>query len=199
MSDHKKPSTERKYVKKHNDLVEDLTHQELDHEFKVEAAHAAEGYSEEGDIEISDRELLRRFRTSLMSNILPESPNIPGFHTCWVPMHSNNMYDTVEFRKRLGYVVVKPEECQNYVSPSNRAGQIEGCVSYNELVLMKVPERVYQTYMADSHHTQPNEQEATIQQNIVNMQDKEGNSAVRDYDEMTGIKNLARKVKVPTF
>lgn len=198
-TNHIKPSKTRKYVKKDSDFREQFSEAESDHKFKMDAANASDDYSAEGDEHMSDRELLRRFRTSLNSNILPELPEMKGYHLCWVPRSSNNKQDTVDRRLDLGYSVVKPEELPNYQLDSNRSGQTDGCISYNELILMKLPMRLYQLYMQDSHHTQPWEQERVIKQSIKNMEDKEGESLVRDESEMTGINSLARKVQTPNF
>lgn len=200
--DHIKPNRNKQYSKTESELAAEdtmMSEAESDQDFKVEASMASEDYSAQSDEHLSDKELLRRFRTSLTSNILPTVPEISGYHVCWVPEHSNNIYDTVNHRKQIGYSVVKPEEVPSYMNTSNRAGTIEACVSFNELVLMKIPTRLYQLYMKDSHHTQPNEQERVIKQSIKQMEDKDGASVVRDEAEMTGIRNLARKVAEPTF
>lgn len=187
----------KQYIKSDAELAQ--TEAEADHQFRIEAAHAAEDYSVKGDVQLSDAELLRQFRVSMTSNILPNLPTIEGFHLCWIPAQSNNQYDTIDFRKRVGYSVVKPEEVPGFNPSSNRAGDIEGCVSYNELILMKIPMRLYQLYMKESHHTQPLEQERAIKQTITSMEDKDGKNIARDQQEMTGINNLARKVAEPTF
>jgi len=199
--DLRKPIRKREYIQSNEELAakDQFTEAEADHSFKVEAAHAADDYSVQGDVDLSDKELLKRFRESLTSNILPTLPKIEGYHLCWVPQTSNNQYDTVEFRKRLGYAIVKPEEAPAYLTQSNRSGQFEGCISFNEMILMKIPERFYQLLMKEYHHTQPNEQELSIKQNIKRMEYKDGESVVRDEQEMDGINKLARKVKDPTF
>lgn len=194
--DIRKPVKTRQYIKKEEDFREEA---EIDQDFRAKAAHHHEESSMEEMNEVSDAELLRRFRTSLTSNILPQLPNIPGFHLCWVPISSNNIYDTVDHRKNIGYSVVKPEEVPNFLPNQNRSAQTEGCVSYNELVLMKIPEKLYQLYMVDSHHTQPMEQERVIKQTIAAMEDNRGSNIARDQSEMTGINSLARKVKEPNF
>lgn len=191
-----KPGQGRNYVKSSEEL---RTEAEDDQKFKVEAANAADDYSVQGEVELSDEEFLKRARVSLTSNVLPKPPEIKGYHTCWIPQQSNNTYDTIEYRKSVGYSVVKPEEVPQFMSSSNRAGQIEGCVSHNELVLMKLPLRLYNLLMKEIHHTQPMEQERVIKQNIKNMSDNEGNNIARDEAEMTGIRNLARKVREPDF
>ena len=169
------------------------------------AAHAAANPSSEDlsvkeDVELSDAEITKRYRLSLSNTVLPVAPNLPGFHVCWVPMSTNNHTDTVDFRKQLGYMLVKPEEVPGYQSPSNRSAQYEGCVTHNELVLMKVSLKIYALHMKESHHTQPNEQERSIKEIIEGkFVDQEGKSVVRDKAEMTGMNRLARKVAEPTF
>ena len=191
-----KPGKGRHYVKSSEQL---RTEAEDDQAFKIEAAMADDDYSVKGDVELSDEEFLKRARVSLTSNVLPKPPALAGYHTCWIPQTSNNTYDTVDYRKSIGYSVVKPEEVPSFLSSSNRSGQIEGCVSHNELVLMKMPLRLYNLLMKEYHHEQPMEQERVIKQNIVQMSDNEGNNIVRDEHEMTGIRSLARKVREPNF
>ena len=164
------------------------------------ASAAATDYSVRGEVELSDAEYVRRFRSEQSGNILPKPPEIPGFHTCWVPETSNNMHDNITQRQRLGYAIVKQDELPSFVSPSNRAGQYEGCVSHNELILMKIPDRFYQLLMQDAHYTQPYEQEASVKQKMLGQfVDKSGDSLTRDTNEMTGVNQLARKVAVPKF
>lgn len=164
------------------------------------AGYEAEDYSVKGDEMLSDAELLRRFIESSSNNILPNIPQIPGFHSCWVANNNVNKQDTIDVRRRIGYSIVKPEEIPNYDNTSNRGAEHEGCVSFNELVLMKLPERLYHMYMRENHHTSPLEQERSVKERMVNIgNDKEGNSVARDLNEMSGVNSLARKVKEPTF
>lgn len=201
MGNFRKPSKNRQYVNKPSaeKPEPDFTVAENEQAARVAASTASEDLSGQED-ELSDAEYLRRYRTSLSNTVLPAAPKMAGFHLCWVPLASNNRFDTVDMRKQLGYVVVKPEEVPEFVSPSNRGAQFDGCVSHNELILMKIPLRLYNLHMKDSHHVQPNEQERIIKDDIANkMVDKEGNSIVKDGAEMTGMNRLARKVAEPTF
>lgn len=193
----KKPVKNRQFIKSSEELA--ATHEQLEQDFKVEAAHAEDSYSSLSDNQLSDAEFLKRLRDTSNSNLLPDVPKIDGFHFCWIPQTSNNHFDTVSFRQNLGYSIVKPEEIPNYTISSNRSGEIEGCISYSEMILMKIPSRLYNLLMKDSHHNQPNEQERVIKQTITNMEDKHGENITRDLHEMTGINKLARKVAEPTF
>ena len=206
MSNFKKPVRGKRYVNKESSPdsavpnAPDFTTAETDLAAKAASNPSSMDFPATEGAELSDAEVLRRFRTSLANTVLPSTPNLPGFHVCWVPMTSNNQSDTVDARKQLGYAVVKEEEVPTYISPSNRSAQFEGCVSHNELILMKLPLRLYQIYMKDSHHTQPMEQERSIKADIdAKLVDEEGATVKRDEAEMTGMRRLARKVKEPTF
>ncbi len=178
---------------------------EADFQAKGGASLAAQDHSVKDGFEMDDEEALRRFRTSLTSNILPEVPHIEGYHLCWVPKESNNMFDTVAHRLRLHYTIVKPEELSAGALPSNtnRSAEFEGAVSFNELILMKLPARLYQIYATDTHHTQPLEQERVIKQRIDDLRgatDSSGRGLVTtDGGAEDGFNRLARKTSTPTF
>ena len=189
----------KNYVDPSLNKPRDLSEADVDSQFQMEADGASQDHSVKGDVEVSDNELLRRFRAAMLNSVLPDAPEIPGYKLCWVPEHSNNQFDTVDFRKGLGYELVKASEVPKFRSPSNRSGQYEGCVSHQELILMKLPLRLWTMYMKDNHHTSPNEQERAIKQKISQMTDNEGKNIVRDMPEMSGINRLARKVAEPVF
>ena len=176
------------------------THAQADHAAALQNSHAAQDYPVMGNVELSDTEYLSRFRSEQSGNILPKPPEIPGYHTCWIPEKSNNAHDNVSTRERLGYSVVKHDELPGFCDTSNRSGQFEGCVSHEELILMKIPMRFYQLLMTDAHYTQPYEQEASIREKIkYQFVDKNGESIIRDADGTVGMNTLARKVKAPIF
>lgn len=189
------------YVKKNVPAVPepDFTLSDADRAARAASNPSSEDLSVKDDPYLSDAEALSKFKSAMSSTVLPNAPVIPGFHLCWVPISSNNSSDTIDFRKTIGYAVVKEEEVPGFISPSNRSAQFDGCVSHNELILMKLPMRLYQMYMRENHHTQPLEQERIIKDRILDMKDKDGSSLARDKQEMTGINRLARKVAEPTF
>ncbi len=197
-----KPVRTKQYVGKKTPVVAEPTFTAAEDELAARAAAnpSSEDLSVKEDVDLSDAEVVARYRRSLSNTVLPVTPNLPGFHACWVPISTNNHTDTVDFRKQLGYILVRQEEIPNYVIPSNRSALVEGCVTHNELVLMKLPLRLYELYMKESHHIQPNEQERSIKEVIQErFVDPEGKSITRDTAEMTGINRLARKVAEPTF
>lgn len=176
----------------------DFTGAENEQAARAASNPASQDLSVQEDENLSDAEITRRYRMSLSNTVLPTAPNLPGFHACWVPIASNNHFDTVDFRRNLGYVPVKEEEVPGFISPSNRGAQYDGCVSHNEMILMKVPLRLYNLHMKDSHHIQPNEQERSIKADIDGkLVDNEGSSIKRD--EGDGMRRLARKVQEPNF
>ena len=58
--------------------------------------------------EISDDERLEMFRMQLYNDALPNIPDIPGFHVCWLTTTNKN--DTIQQRLRLGYQLIKASD-----------------------------------------------------------------------------------------
>ena len=70
--------------------------------------------------EVTEDERLEMFRQQFFQSSLPDLPDIPGWHLCWIT--TTNPRDTVQHRIRLGYEPVKPEEIAGweYATPSDR-------------------------------------------------------------------------------
>lgn len=113
---------------------------------------------------ITDQERLDLLRMSYFSDQLPVMPPMPGFHTCWLT--TTNPRDTVAMRLRLGYELVKASEITGFAELAINEGAYKGCVMVNEMILSKLPNRLYQMFMAEVHHTQPYQQEETIKAQI---------------------------------
>lgn len=92
---------------------------------------------------------------------LPQPPELPGWHLCWLT--TTSAYDTMQKRQRLGYQPVRRSEMSGF-DPSNGKDLQghEGFVTCNELVLCKLPEPRYQQMMRYFHHTQPLQNERTV-------------------------------------
>lgn len=57
---------------------------------------------------ISDDDRLEMFRAQLFNDALPDLPEIPGYHVCWLT--TTNPRDPIHRRIQLGYEPVKAEE-----------------------------------------------------------------------------------------
>jgi len=123
----------------------------------------------------SSAESRRMFRSEWMQEALPTPPEIPGFHLCW--LSSTNQYDPIHKRLRMGYTPVKAEELPGFENYHVKAGELEGHVACNEMILYKMPNEVYQEIMAEMHHYAPMEEQEKIkvqQDQLLNAKDSNG-------------------------
>lgn len=111
------------------------------------------------DRENSDaiRRAERRAMLNDINTLLPNPPKIPGFHLFWAT--TTNQKDPIEFRQRLGYTFVTPEEVPDFrLDQSQKAGEATSDrIMVNEMVLMKIREDDFVGDMLDKHHYQPKE------------------------------------------
>ena len=123
----------------------------------------------------SSQERRRMFRSEWVQEALPTPPEIPGFHLCW--LSTTNQYDPIHKRLRMGYTPVKAEELPGFENYHVKAGEQEGFVACNEMVLYKMPEEVYQEIMAEMHHYAPMDEQEKIkvqQDQLLNAKDSNG-------------------------
>jgi len=118
---------------------------------------------EDGTV-LSAAERAAMLRDEFTQEALPKPPKIPGFHTCW--LSTNNSYDPIHKRMRVGYTPVKAEEVAGMDLYKVREGEWDGFISCNEMVLFKIPEEVYQEIMMLFHHTMPMEEEQRIKRQM---------------------------------
>jgi hypothetical protein len=118
------------------------------------------------DPEMSDEERIEIFRNTFVQASLPSLPKIPGWRVCWCSL--TNPRDTIPLRMALGYVPVQPHEIKGWRGgniTTIESGEMAGWVSHNEMVAMKLPERLYDRYMQEAHHIGPaNESEKLVRQ-----------------------------------
>lgn len=122
------------------------------------------------DREMAEAERLEFFKASLMQELLPSLPKIPGYHVCWIT--TTHKTDTVAFRLRLGYSLIHAAELPGFDGVFLKAGDYAGVVSCNEMLAAKIPLSLFNKYMAHVHHTLPNEQADKIRVNIELMKQK---------------------------
>lgn len=117
--------------------------------------------------DISDRERLDLFRQSFFQSSLPNLPDIPGFHLCWLT--TTNPRDTVQSRARLGYELVKSDEVPGWDFATQRSSDYPGSVMINEMIAAKLPLHLYQMYMEEAHHHEPAALEGSIRNRLEQM------------------------------
>lgn len=102
---------------------------------------------------LTDDERLDEFRQTMFQSALPDLPEIPGYHVCWLT--TENPRDPIHGRIRLGYEPIREKDIPGWTHASLKTGEWAGCIGVNEMVAFKLPLRLYEAYMKEAHHTQP--------------------------------------------
>jgi len=103
--------------------------------------------------EISEDDRLEMFRNQLFNDALPDLPEIPGYHLCWLT--TTNPRDPIHRRMQLGYEAVKPEEVPGMEYASVKTGEWTGFIGVNEMLAFKLPLSLYEKFMQEAHHNAP--------------------------------------------
>lgn len=103
--------------------------------------------------EISEDDRLEMFRNQLFNDALPDLPEIPGYHLCWLT--TTNPRDPIHRRMQLGYEAVKPEEVPGMEYASVKTGEWTGFIGVNEMLAFKLPQSLYEKFMQEAHHNAP--------------------------------------------
>ena len=103
--------------------------------------------------EMTDDERLEMFRMNLYNDHLPNIPDIPGYHVCWLT--TTNKSDTIQQRSRLGYELIRAEDVPGMELVTQKTGEYAGCVAVNEMLAAKLPLSLYYRYMQEAHHDAP--------------------------------------------
>lgn len=103
--------------------------------------------------ELTDDDRLEMFRQQLFNDALPDLPELPGYHMCWLT--TTNPRDPIHRRMQLGYEPVKPEEIPGMEYASIKTGEWAGFVGVNEMIAFKLPMSLYQKFMQEAHHDAP--------------------------------------------
>ncbi len=109
---------------------------------------------------LTDQERLDEFRMTSFQSALPDLPDIPGYHVCWLT--TENPRDPIHARMRLGYEPIKETDILGWSHSSLKTGEWAGCIGINEMIAFKLPLHLYEAYMKEAHHTQPLEQEGML-------------------------------------
>ena len=103
--------------------------------------------------EITEDDRLEMFRNQLFNDALPDLPDIPGYHVCWLT--TTNPRDPIHRRMQLGYEPVKPEEVPGMEYASVKTGEWTGFIGVNEMLAFKLPQSLYERFMQEAHHDAP--------------------------------------------
>jgi hypothetical protein len=111
---------------------------------------------------------LRMFQQQMYSDALPNLPEIPGYHVCWLT--TTNPRDPIHTRIMWGYEPIKSSEIKGLEYLSLKTGEYAGMIGVNEMVAFKLPESLYQRIMQVAHHDRPAVQENMIASTIESQQ-----------------------------
>ena len=129
---------------------------------------------------------------------LPKTPEMPGWHLCW--LSTTNGYDSIDKRMRLGYIPVRADELPGFENYRVKAGEDIGFIACNEMRLYKIPMEVYQDIMMQMHHEAPNEEADKIRVQAENLQGaRDSSGKALGKVEGEGFGNMDRTVSAPVF
>jgi hypothetical protein len=146
--------------------------------------------------ELSDDDRIQMFRDSFYQSALPDLPEIPGYHVCWLT--TTNPRDSVQARFRLGYEPVKPEEIPGWEYATLKTGEYAGLVGVNEMIAAKLPERLYYRIMREAHHDAPLREEEKVAADMDSMGAQARSSKSRVI-EVEGMSLLREAPPEPRF
>lgn len=148
--------------------------------------------------EISEAERVEMFRRQLYTDILPNLPEIPGWHICWLT--TTNRSDSIQARMRLGYEPVKPEDAPGMDLVTLKTGDYAGMIGVNEMLAFKLPMSLYQSFMRIAHHDEPLRQQEGIVANVdaLKHQAQELEANLVEGDGISELRRSAPRVKAFT-
>jgi hypothetical protein len=141
--------------------------------------------------EYTEDERLEMFRMQLYNDRLPNLPEIPGYHVCWLT--TANTGDTIQSRSRMGYELIRAEDVPGMDLIIQKTGDYVGCVMVNEMIAAKLPTSLYLRYMQEAHHDAPLREEEKLEDTAQLMRDQAERSGGRliESDAMQEIGNYA--------
>ena len=147
---------------------------------------------------VSSNERRQMWKDEWTQSALPKTPELKGWHLCW--LSTTNSYDSIDKRIRLGYVPVKADELPGFENHRVKAGQFDGYVGCNEMLLYKIPMDLYQDVMAHFHHDVPLQDANRIRVEAERLQgahDSSGRNLGRVEGE--GLGNIDKPISAPVF
>lgn len=150
------------------------------------------------DTFVSAEERRKMWKDEWTQSALPNVPEMRGWHLCW--LSSNNSYDSIDKRIRLGYTPVKVEEIPGFENYRVKAGQYDGYIACNEMLLFKIPEDVYQEIMTHFHHDAPFEEANKIKvQAEQQLGGRDSNGKPLGQIEGDGMSSIDKPMAAPVF
>jgi hypothetical protein len=143
--------------------------------------------------DVSEDDRLEMFRNQLFNDALPDLPEIPGYHLCWLT--TTNPRDPIHRRMQLGYEPVKPEEVPGMDHATVKTGEYSGMLGVNEMLAFKLPLSLYNRFMQEAHHDAPLREEDKLAEVAEMMRDQAERAGATLYegDGMTEMREYASR------
>lgn len=161
---------------------------------------------EDDGFALSQDEREQMLRDDALQNTLPIPPKKAGVHWFWGSL--TNPYTPIEWYMRLGWKPVKFEELAGWANANMRgkSGEYAGCITVNEMVLMRGDETAYQRYMRILHHEKPMQEQERMRQSMRSVEEAIAAETGQDglvedvvaKPEHSGLRSLDRRAKRPT-
>lgn len=139
--------------------------------------------------EVTDDDRLEMFRQQLFNDALPDLPNIPGYHVCWLT--TQNPRDPIHRRMQLGYTPVTAAEAPGLEYASTKTGEWQGFIAVNEMLAFKLPLKLYHAFMEEAHHNAParDQSKLTDTADFLRQQAKAKGSDLEEGDGIADLRN----------
>lgn len=174
------------------------THEDRENTAYAANAHAMDSMRAYGR-ELTDDEFLKNVQGGgiMLESVMPDPPVIEGYDTTW----GTTMQDSqgqLRWMLQNGYSFVTPEECPYYRNFTPRSAGLDGVVSYNELVALKIKKGRKEMLAKRFHHDMPLALEAAIKTDISALSDSAKHNVKIKMEE--GMRSMGNApAKRPTF
>ena len=137
---------------------------------------------------VTDDDRLEMFRAQLFNDALPDLPDMPGYHVCWLT--TTNPRDPIHRRIQLGYEPIKADEVPGMEFASVKTGEWSGLIGVNEMIAFKLPLSLYQRFMQEAHHDAPLREENKLAETaeIMRQQAEGSGSTLFEGDGLQGMR-----------
>ena len=132
------------------------------------------------DREINEDDRLEMFRNQLFNHALPDLPDLPGYHMCWLT--TTNPRDPIFRRMQLGYEPINPEEVPGMAHATVKTGEYSGMIGVNEMLAFKLPMSLYEKFMQEAHHDAPLREEDKLAEVAELMRDQAERAGATLYE-----------------
>lgn len=150
----------------------------------------------ENNREVVEDERIELFRSQFVHEVLPDLPEIPGYHTCWLT--TTNPRDSIHMRMRLGYEPIRANDIPGYEFFSLKTGEYAGLVGVNEMIAFKLPLFLYENYMNEAHVVRPHQEMQKITSVLDDLQAQAQMTGGR-VEEDEGFAEMRKTPKTPSW